>query len=403
MTPRIKLTACATHPIQYHSPVWRRLAAEPGIEFEAFYGTDISIRGYRDSEFGTVVKWDIPLTAGFRHTYLSTDNKIQSVDFWNPTASGLKKKFLRFRPDVVLLTAYAGRFNMGAWQAARSVGAKVIIRHEASDVAVSRSRWKSRMRDLLLRRLYARIDGFAVIGTEASRHLLRLGVGRQKMELAPYCVDSDFFAGEAERWLPQRNTLRRECGLVEGDIALVFSGKLIPKKDPLLILTAIGRLEPALRARIHLLVAGDGELREVLAATGREQLGDRLHMFGFLNQTEIGRVYACGDMLILPSRRGAGETWGLVVNEAMQFGLAPLVSDGVGCAPDLVVGECGRVFSSGSDEELAEAISSIASEVRTRGALVRAIVRKRVASHSSAAAAAGIAAMARRVTLPETS
>ena len=191
--------------------------------------------------------------------------------------------------------------------------------------------------------------------------------------------------------------------MVEGDIALVFSGKLIPKKDPLLILTAIGRLETALRTRIHLLVAGDGELREVLAAAGRLKLGHRLHMFGFLNQTEIGQVYACGDILILPSRRGAGETWGLVVNEAMQFGLAPLVSDGVGCAQDLVVGESGRVFSSGSDEELAEAISNIASELHTRGDQVRAIVRKRAASFSSAAAAAGIAVMARRVILPETS
>jgi len=403
VTTGLRLAACATHPIQYHSPVWRRLAAEPGIEFEIFYGTNISVRGYKDSEFGTMVKWDTPLTEGFRHTYLSTDVKIQSVDFWNPTASGLKKEFRRFRPDVVLLTAYAGLFNMGSWRAARSVGAKVIIRHEASDVAISRPRWKSLFRDLLLRQLYARIDGFAVIGTEASRHLLRLEVGRQKMKPSPYCVDSDFFADETERWLPQRDKIRREYGMTEGDISLVFSGKLIPKKDPLLILTAIGRLEPALRTRIHLLVAGDGELREVLAAAGREKLGHRLHMFGFLNQAEIGQVYACGDILILPSRRGAGETWGLVVNEAMQFGLAPLVSDGVGCAPDLVVGESGRVFSSGSAEELANAISMIASEVRAKRDHVRAIVRKRAASHSSAAAAAGIAAIARRVISSKTS
>ena len=403
MKTGLRLAACATHPIQYHSPVWRRLAAEPGIEFEIFYGTDISVRGYKDSEFGTMVKWDTPLTEGFRHAYLSTDVKIQSVDFWNPTASGLKKEFRRFRPDVVLLTAYAGRFNMGSWRAARSVGAKVIIRHEASDVAISRPRWKSLFRDLLLRQIYARTDGFAVIGTEASRHLFRLGVGREKMEPAPYCVDSDFFAGETERWLPQRDTIRRERGMTEGDIALVFSGKLIPKKDPLLILAAIGRLEPALRARIHLLVAGDGELRKVLEDACREQLGDRFHLFGFLNQTEIGRVYACGDALILPSRRSAGETWGLVVNEAMQFGLAPLVSDGVGCASDLVVGESGRVFSSGSAEELANAISMIASEVSAKRDHVRAIVRKRAASHSSAAAAAGIAAMARRLILSKNS
>jgi len=399
VTTGLRLAACATHPIQYHSPVWRRLAAEPGIEFEAFYGTDISVRGYKDSEFGTTVKWDTPLTAGFKHTCLSTDPRIQSVDFWNPTASGLMREFRRFRPDVVLLTAYSGLFNMGAWRAARAVGAKVIMRHEASDVAVSRSRWKEWGRDLLLRRLYVRIDGFAVIGSEARRHLLRLKVGEQKMEPAPYCVDSDFFAGEMARWLPQRGTIRGEFGMVEGDIALVFSGKLIPKKDPLLILTALARLDPKVRARIHLLVAGDGELRDALIAAGRQQLGERLHFFGFLNQTEIGRVYACGDVLVLPSRRGAGETWGLVVNEAMQFGLAPLVSDGVGCAPDLVLGDGGRVFASADSEELAEAIRIVATDLSARGEQIRASVRLRAGTHSSATAVAGIATLARRVLL----
>jgi glycosyltransferase involved in cell wall biosynthesis len=346
-----------------------------------------------------MVKWDTPLTAGFRHTYLSTDSKIQSADFWNPTASGLKREFLRFHPDVVLLTAYAGRFNIGAWWAARAVGAKVIIRHEASDVAVLRSRWKSWCRDLLLRQLYARIDGFAVIGIEASRHLLRLGVAREKMERAPYCVDSDFFAGETVRWLAQRDTLRRECGVAESDIVLVFSGKLIPKKDPLLIISALARLEPVVRARIHLLVAGDGELREVLAAAGREHLGDRLHLFGFLNQTEIGRVYACGDVLVLPSQRGAGETWGLVVNEAMQFGLFPLVSDGVGCAHDLVVGDGGEVFESGSAEQLEKAIRIAVASIDSRGGQIRARVRERAESHSCAVAAAGIAMVVRKVFL----
>jgi glycosyltransferase involved in cell wall biosynthesis len=153
------------------------------------------------------------------------------------------------------------------------------------------------------------------------------------------------------------------------------------------------------RARIHLMVAGDGELRDALAAAGREQLGSRLHLFGFLNQTEIGRMYACGDVLILPSRRGAGETWGLVVNEAMQFGLAPLVSDGVGCAPDLVVDSEGQVFASGSAEQLAEAIRIIATELRSHGEQLRASVRRRVVTHSVALAAAGISNLARKILL----
>src|ERR1035437_5025063 len=96
----IRLAACATHPIQYHTPVWRRLALTPGIEFEAFFGTDMSVRGYTDRDFGTKVTWDTPLTAGYSHTFLSTDPRIQQVGAWTPGACGLVKHFRRFRPDV---------------------------------------------------------------------------------------------------------------------------------------------------------------------------------------------------------------------------------------------------------------------------------------------------------------
>ena len=356
MSSSIRLAACATHPIQYQAPIWRRLAAMPGVEFEAIFGTDMSVRGYVDKDFGTKVTWDTPLTAGYIHTFLSTDPRIQSAGA-SLSATGLLDHFRRFRPDVVLLTAYAGRFHVGALRAAKAVGAKVILRHEASDVAVARSRLKGVVRDFLLRRLYERIDGFAVIGTEARRHLLRLGVPESKMVSSPYCVDTDFFAGEVERWRPQRDTVRRELGIGPTDVVLVFSGKLVPKKDPLLIPAAVALLPPDQRARIHLLVAGDGELRADLERTGRTVLGERCHMLGFLNQTQIGRAYTAGDWLVLPSRRGAGETWGLVVNEAMQFGLGAIVSDGVGCTPDLVIEEVGSVFQTGEAAALAAEIS----------------------------------------------
>jgi glycosyltransferase involved in cell wall biosynthesis len=55
---------------------------------------------------------------------------------------------------------------------------------------------------------------------------------------------------------------------------------------------------------------------------------------GFMNQSEVVRAYACADVFTLFSRRD--ETWGLVVNEAMNFALPIVVSDKVGCAADLV-------------------------------------------------------------------
>jgi glycosyltransferase involved in cell wall biosynthesis len=80
---------------------------------------------------------------------------------------------------------------------------------------------------------------------------------------------------------------------------------------------------------------------------------------GFLNQTEMPKAYVAADCLVLPS--DYGETWGLVVNEAMACGLPAVVSDRVGCGPDLVEdGVTGRIFPFGEVAALAGVIRSLA-------------------------------------------
>jgi glycosyltransferase involved in cell wall biosynthesis len=85
----------------------------------------------------------------------------------------------------------------------------------------------------------------------------------------------------------------------------------------------------------------------------------RASFAGFLNQTEVSKAYVAANVLVLPSE---SETWGLVVNEAMACGLPAIVSDTVGCAPDLIEkGRTGYVFPVGRTEVLAEKLSQLAS------------------------------------------
>ena len=46
------LAVIETHPIQYHAPVYRAVQSEFGISVTAIYGSDFSVVGYRDQEFG---------------------------------------------------------------------------------------------------------------------------------------------------------------------------------------------------------------------------------------------------------------------------------------------------------------------------------------------------------------
>jgi glycosyltransferase involved in cell wall biosynthesis len=87
---------------------------------------------------------------------------------------------------------------------------------------------------------------------------------------------------------------------------------------------------------------------------------------GFKNQKELPSLYAAADVLVVPS---LSEAWGLVVNEAMCFGLPVIVSDRVGAAVDLVrEGENGFIFPVGDIDRLAEDLSSVLrdSDLRRR-------------------------------------
>ena len=186
----LRVAVLATHPIQYQAPLWRGLALRPDLKLHVFFGSDISVRGYRDEGFGVKVQWDVPLLAGYEHTFLSRDPALQRISFWQPRARGLRGHLRDFFPDVVLLTAYNSMFWIGALLQARSLGLPVVLRHEASDAAASRSPRKAFVRDLTLRGFYSQVARFAAIGTEARRHLGRLGIPAGRIGWAPYCIDS---------------------------------------------------------------------------------------------------------------------------------------------------------------------------------------------------------------------
>ena len=75
----------------------------------------------------------------------------------------------------------------------------------------------------------------------------------------------------------------------------------------------------------------------------------------FRNQSELGCVYAAADLMAFPSKR---ETWGIVINEAMLFGLPVICSDQVTAHRDLVIpGVTGDTYPSGNVDALAQLLA----------------------------------------------
>jgi glycosyltransferase involved in cell wall biosynthesis len=128
-------------------------------------------------------------------------------------------------------------------------------------------------------------------------------------------------------------------------------------------------------------------LRRAVEAAGQSSPAVNTRVIGFRNQRELSPYYHAADMLALPSRHS--ETWGLVVNEALMHGVPAVVSDRVGCAPDLVLdGRTGSVCQSDSAASLGEALLATDGLGRTDDG--RAACRDQVERYSVARAAAGI-------------
>ena len=81
MQRRVRLAYLVSHPIQYQAPLLRRIAQEPDIDLTVFFGSDFSLREYKDEGFGVGVKWDVSLLDGYRYEFLPVihDNGTQTV------------------------------------------------------------------------------------------------------------------------------------------------------------------------------------------------------------------------------------------------------------------------------------------------------------------------------------
>jgi len=353
------LAIITSHPIQYQAPLWRALARDGRVPFEVWFLTPHAVLPAYDPEFGKSFAWDVDLLEGYPHRFLDVQPNWRLDSFGGIRMQRDWATELRVH-GVTSIWLEGWRFST-LWKAAASAhhaGIQVWLRGESHDLgpeAWSRRLWKR----FALGWLFRRVDHFLSIGSANHRFYLNHGVAESKLADAPYCVDNEHFARIAADLRQRREEFRHRWSIADEAYCVLFCGKLISKKRPLDLLAA-AQLSPELAGRpVHLLFAGDGELarqvREALIAT------PTLHgnVTGFLNQTEIPTVFAAADCLVLPS--DYGETWGLVVNEALASGLPVIVSDRCGCATDLAapLGKA-HVFPCGDVRALADSLQRVA-------------------------------------------
>ncbi len=354
----------------YRAPVFRALAATPGWQLRVFTNAETEFdRSWQPETQGL----DVQRVAGLslRQRFGRGNQAAQQTTLHVPL--GLLPALLRFQPDAIV-SGELGLRSCIAAAASYMLGVPLLLWAYPSLASAAAA---GRLRVLLRRWLLRRADAVIGMGIQARRALQALGADDAQIFDAPNAHDASgierALAGSDVESLRAQLRARIPC---RERVALV-AGRLIPVKGIRELLCAWNSLPPPLRAGWTLLCVGDGpEAQRIEAAAASAEPGEIQRLPGIAPDA-MPALYAACDLLVFPT---LGDTWGLVVNEAMACGLPILCSRRAGACDELVSeGPGGNGFCSDPLEpaDLSRALREAlcAPDLRERGARSRIRIR----------------------------
>ena len=356
-----RLAIIVTHPIQYYAPLFRVMTERNKIALKIFYSWGEASIKKHDPGFDRQVQWDIPLLEGYDYEWLCNISPDPGTHHFKGIINpNIIERVSKYSPDAVLVFGWAWHSHL---QALRHFHNKIPVYFRGDSTLLDEPRGLKKLaKYAFLKWVYHLISHAFYVGTNNKAYLKKYGLKEQQLTFAPHAIDNERFSLIQTA---KACELREHLNLSDEDILILFAGKFEEKKSPLLLLNAFLTLQ---RRDVHLLFTGNGELEMKMKLIARDN--KRVHFIDFQNQSFMPVIYQASDIFCLPSK-GPGETWGLAVNEAMACGKPVLLSDKVGCAPDLVKdGVNGYVFRSEDGVDLINKLKLLTAskrELRTLG------------------------------------
>lgn len=185
--------------------------------------------------------------------------------------------------------------------------------HGEAKLVMKRESWLGRLRLWLMRRL---VDMSGALSPAMQEELAGEGIAASRIRLIPNGVDTTVFRPPTAE---ERGNTRRELGLAQDAVVVLFVGRLVALKRVDLLLRAWSQLP--LPIDRQLLIVGDGPEQESL-----QQLATALgqHNIRFAGATNTVALYhRAADIFVLPSER---EGLSVALLEAMAAGLTVVAS-----------------------------------------------------------------------------
>lgn len=209
--------------------------------------------------------------------------------------------------------------------------------------------------------LVSSASGWFSSGKKTTEYLQHYGAKEEKIHSYPFSTLQEADIQSAVTSSEEKISLRKILG-IEEEYCLLSIGQFIHRKGFDILLHAAASLEK----NVGIYIVGGEPTEEYLKL--RDDLGlSNVHFVGFQTKDALAKYYKAADVFALPTRE---DIWGLVINEAMAYGLPVITTDRCVAGLELIEnGVNGYIVPVENSHALAEAIQNVfASDYQKMGA-----------------------------------
>jgi glycosyltransferase involved in cell wall biosynthesis len=288
---------------------------------------------------------------GFRYRYLPSINR-GTYPFALPVPL-----FHGSVPDVFVSLYASPVFLLGSALAAARRARTAFWVEMTFDSWVKRRRWKEMLKSIAL----PRADAILTAGRDGRDFALRYGASPERIFVVPHVIDFDHYA-RGNSLAGHTREVRRELGL--RGVTFMYVGRLLVGKGLQYLLDAFAAVQRKIPNEVSLLLVGDGVDEALLRARCAEERLENVVFAGFHDADSLPRLYAAADVFVFPT---LGDTFGMVVSEAMACGLPIIATSASGEIRDRVSdGFNGFVVPPADSEALRERMLLLAQDPEQR-------------------------------------
>ncbi len=251
----------------------------------------------------------------------------------------LKNIMAEFKPDIV--HTHASKAGALGRRAANSLGIPVVLHTFHGHVFHSYfGTFKTKIYKSIERRLAAKSSGIIAISEIQKKELSQLHniCEESKIKVIPLGFDLSRFNGAKNEF---RESTREEFGISGNEVAVAIVGRLVPVKNHLLFINALGNLIKDLTVPVKVFIVGDGSERnnieEAIKSLPKSPLL-KIELTSWIQ--DIAKFNAGMDLICLTSNN-EGTPVSLIEAQAANI---PVITTDVGGVRDIVLDGGNRIY-----------------------------------------------------------